>query len=75
MDLEKFFDRVNHDVLMGKLENRIGDRRMLRIIRRFLKAGIMADGVAVERHEGTPQGGPLGPPTQSITSPSSEAFT
>jgi RNA-directed DNA polymerase len=61
VDLEKFFDRVNHDVLMGMLENRIGDRRMLRIIRRFLEAGIMADGVAVERHEGTPQGGPLSP--------------
>jgi RNA-directed DNA polymerase len=61
VDLEKFFDRVNHDVLMGKLENRIGDRRMLRIIRRFLEAGIMADGVVVERHEGTPQGGPLSP--------------
>jgi RNA-directed DNA polymerase len=61
VDLEKFFDRVNHDVLMGKLENRIGDRRMLRIIRRFLEAGIMADGVVVERYEGTPQGGPLSP--------------
>jgi RNA-directed DNA polymerase len=61
VDLEKFFDRVNHDVLMGKLENRIGDRRMLRIIRRFLEAGIMANGVVVERHEGTPQGGPLSP--------------
>jgi group II intron reverse transcriptase/maturase len=61
VDLEKFFDRVNHDVLMGKLENRIVDRRMLRIIRRFLEAGIMADGVVVERHEGTPQGGPLSP--------------
>ncbi len=61
VDLEKFFDRVHHDVLMGKLENRIGDRRMLRMIRRFLMAGIMADGVVVERHEGTPQGGPLSP--------------
>lgn len=61
VDLEKFFDRVNHDVLMGKLENRIGDRRVLRIIRRYLEAGVMADGVAVERHEGTPQGGPLSP--------------
>jgi RNA-directed DNA polymerase len=61
VDLEKFFDRVNHDVLMGKLENRIGDRRMLRLIRRYLEAGIMADGVVVERHEGTPQGGPLSP--------------
>jgi RNA-directed DNA polymerase len=61
VDLEKFFDRVNHDVLMGKLENRIGGRRLLRIIRRYLEAGIMADGVVVERHEGTPQGGPLSP--------------
>jgi len=61
VDLEKFFDRVNHDVLMGKLNNRIADRRMLGIIHRYLKAGIMADGVAVERHEGTPQGGPLSP--------------
>jgi retron-type reverse transcriptase len=61
VDLEGFFDRVNHDVLMGKLQNRIGDRRVLRIIRRYLEAGIMADGVVVERHEGTPQGGPLSP--------------
>jgi len=61
VDLEKFFDRVNHDVLMGKLENRIGDRRLLRIIRRYLEAGMMADGVVTERHEGTPQGGPLSP--------------
>jgi RNA-directed DNA polymerase len=61
VDLEKFFDRVNHDVLMGKLENLIDDRRMLRIIRRYLEAGVMADGVVVERHEGTPQGGPLSP--------------
>jgi RNA-directed DNA polymerase len=61
VDLEKFFDRVNHDVLMGKLHNRITDPRMLRIIRRYLEAGVMADGVVVERHEGTPQGGPLSP--------------
>jgi RNA-directed DNA polymerase len=61
VDLEKFFDRVNHDVLMGKLHNRVGDRRMLRIIRRYLAAGVLADGVVVERHEGTPQGGPLSP--------------
>src|SRR3990170_2143817 len=61
VDLEKFFDRVNHDVLMGKLHNRIGDRRVRRIIRRYLEAGILADGVVVERHEGTPQGGPLSP--------------
>jgi len=61
VDLEKFFDRVNHDGLMGKLHTRITDQRVLRIIRRYLEAGIMADGVAVERHEGTPQGGPLSP--------------
>jgi RNA-directed DNA polymerase len=61
VDLEKFFDRVNHDVLMGRLEKRIGDKRMLGLIRRYLGAGIMANGVVVERYEGTPQGGPLSP--------------
>jgi group II intron reverse transcriptase/maturase len=61
VDLETFFDRVNHDVLMGRLAKRVGDRRMLRLIRRYLEAGIMADGVVTERHEGTPQGGPLSP--------------
>jgi group II intron reverse transcriptase/maturase len=61
VDLEKFFDRVNHDVLMGKLHNRINDQRMLRIIRRYLAAGVMADGITMERYEGTPQGGPLSP--------------
>ncbi len=61
VDLEKFFDRVNHDVLMGRLEKRIADKRLLRVIRCFLNAGIMANGVVVERYEGTPQGGPLSP--------------
>jgi group II intron reverse transcriptase/maturase len=61
VDLEKFFDRVNHDVLMGKLHNRIADQRVLRVIRRYLEAGTMADGVAVARRKGTPQGGPLSP--------------
>jgi len=61
MDLEKFFDRVNHDVLMGRLARRITDKRLLRIIRRFLKAGIMKQGVVMRRYEGTPQGGPLSP--------------
>ncbi|HXU02933.1 MAG TPA: group II intron reverse transcriptase/maturase [Polyangia bacterium] len=61
VDLEKFFDRVNHDVLMGRLAKRIDDKRMLRLIRRYLEAGMMADGVVIERHEGTPQGGPLSP--------------
>jgi group II intron reverse transcriptase/maturase len=61
MDLERFFDRVNHDVLMERLSRRIADRRLLRVVRRYLEAGVMADGVVVERHEGTPQGGPLSP--------------
>ena len=61
VDLEQFFDRVNHDVLMGKLAARIVDKRMLGLIRRYLEAGIMANGVSTERHEGTPQGGPLSP--------------
>jgi RNA-directed DNA polymerase len=61
IDLEKFFDRVNHDVLMGKLVKRITDRRVLRLIRRYLTAGVLANGVVMERNEGTPQGGPLSP--------------
>jgi group II intron reverse transcriptase/maturase len=61
VDLAKFFDRVNHDVLMERLSRRIADRRVLRLIRRYLMAGVMANGVVVERHEGTPQGGPLSP--------------
>jgi len=61
VDLEKFFDRVNHDVLMGRLAKRIVDKRMLGLIRRYLEAGVMAAGVVQERHEGTPQGGPLSP--------------
>jgi group II intron reverse transcriptase/maturase len=61
VDLEKFFDRVNHDMLMGRLANRICDKRLLRLIRRYLEAGMMADGVVTEREEGTPQGGPLSP--------------
>jgi len=61
VDLEKFFDRVNHDLLMGRLAKRIADRRVLGLIRRYLEAGIMSNGVVVERYEGTPQGGPLSP--------------
>ena len=61
MDLEKFFDRVNHDVLMSRLARRIEDKRILRLIRRYLQAGMMADGVVSQRTEGTPQGGPLSP--------------
>lgn len=61
IDLEKFFDRVNHDILMGRLAKRIEDKRILRLIRRYLQAGIMVHGVVQERWEGTPQGGSLSP--------------
>jgi RNA-directed DNA polymerase len=61
LDLEKFFDRVNHDILMSRIARRIGDKRLLRIIRRFLQADMMQDGVCVTRDQGTPQGGPLSP--------------
>jgi RNA-directed DNA polymerase len=61
MDLEKFFDRVNHDILMARLARRVDDKRLLRMVRRFLEAGLMQAGVCVARREGTPQGGPLSP--------------
>jgi RNA-directed DNA polymerase len=61
VDLEKFFDRVNHDILMDRMAKRIGDKRVLRLIRRYLEAGVMAGGLVGQRIEGTPQGGPLSP--------------
>ena len=61
VDLEKFFDRVNHDILMDRVRKRIGDDGVCRLVRAYLNAGIMDGGVVVERHEGTPQGGPLSP--------------
>lgn len=61
VDLEQFFDRVNHDVLMGRLAKRITDKRLLKLIRRYLEAGMMANGIVADREEGTPQGGPLSP--------------
>ena len=61
VDLEKFFDRVNHDILIDRLQKRIGDTGVIRLIRAYLNSGIMSDGVVQERHQGTPQGGPLSP--------------
>jgi RNA-directed DNA polymerase len=61
IDLEKFFDRVNHDILMGLVAKRVADRRILRLIRGFLTAGVLTDGLAGPTDEGTPQGGPLSP--------------
>lgn len=66
MDLEKFFDRVNHDVLMARLARRIEDKRILRVIRRYLQAGMMEGGITSPRTEGTPQGGPLSPLLSNI---------
>jgi len=61
VDLAKFFDRVNHDILVDRLKKRIDDAGVIRLIRAYLNAGIMEGGVKVERHQGTPQGGPLSP--------------
>src|SRR6202049_1950009 len=61
LDLEKFFDRVNHDKLMGQIAKRVEDKRLLKLIRAFLNAGVMENGLVSPRVEGTPQGGPLSP--------------
>jgi group II intron reverse transcriptase/maturase len=61
LDITKFFDHVNWDILMGKIGQRIRDKRVLKLIGRYLRAGVMIDGVVVETEEGTPQGGPLSP--------------
>jgi RNA-directed DNA polymerase len=61
IDLEKFFDRVNHDILMGLVAKRVTDKRILKLIRGFLTAGVLADGLVGPTEEGTPQGGPLSP--------------
>jgi len=66
MDLEKFFDRVNHDILMARLARKIADRRVLQLIRGYLQAGSMVGGVVSPRTEGTPQGGPLSPLLSNI---------
>ena len=61
MDLEKFFDRVNHDVLMSRVARRVKDKRLLKLVRAFLNSGVMIDGLTSATPEGTPQGGPLSP--------------
>jgi len=66
LDLEKFFDRVNHDKLMARLARRIGDKRMLKLIRAFLRAGVLEGGLVSPIDEGTPQGGPLSPLLSNI---------
>lgn len=66
MDLEKFFDQVNHDRLMGTLAKRIHDKPLLKLIRRYLQSGIMINGVVMDAHQGTPQGGPLSPLLSNI---------
>lgn len=66
LDLEKFFDRVNHDILMSRVACKVKDKRVLRLIRRYLQAGMMNNGLETVRTEGTPQGGPLSPLLSNI---------
>ncbi|MEG3641644.1 group II intron reverse transcriptase/maturase, partial [Magnetococcus sp. PR-3] len=66
LDLEKFFDRVNHDILMSRVARKIGDGRVLKLIRRYLESGMMAGGAVSPRTQGTPQGGPLSPLLSNI---------
>ncbi|RIJ62783.1 group II intron reverse transcriptase/maturase, partial [Rummeliibacillus sp. POC4] len=66
MDLEKFFDKVNHDRLMGTLAKRIHDKPLLKLIRKYLQSGVMINGVVMDTNQGTPQGGPLSPLLSNI---------
>ena len=66
IDLEKFFDRVNHDMLMARVAREVKDKRVLKLIRAYLESGVMVNGVVMETEEGTPQGGPLSPLLSNI---------
>lgn len=66
IDLEKFFDRVNHDILMSRIARKVSDKRVLRLIRKFLESGILINGIVTRSEEGTPQGGPLSPLLSNI---------
>src|SRR5690606_26118433 len=61
IDLEKFFDRINHDILMSRVARKVKDKKVLKLIRSYLNSGIMVEGIRVRTEEGTPQGGPLSP--------------
>ena len=67
LDIEKFFDRVHHDIMMRRIGAVIRDKRVLKLIGRYLRSGVLVEGVVVGAREGTPQGGPLTPPTQKAT--------
>jgi len=69
IDLAKFFDTVHHDRLMARMKQTVTDKRVLRLVNAYLKAGVMVNGIVVETQEGTPQGGPLTPPTTLQTAP------
>jgi RNA-directed DNA polymerase len=66
LDLEKFFDRVNHDRLLAKIAERVSDKRLLKLIRAFLRGGVMENGLVSPAEEGTPEGGPLWPVLSNI---------
>jgi retron-type reverse transcriptase len=67
LDITKFFDQVNHDILMGRIAQVIRDKRVLHLMGKYLRRGAMVDGVVVTSEEGTPQGGPFTPHTQKVT--------